>query len=185
MSEFQVSTRYAKSLIDLAEEQNLLEQINDDMVLFVKTIKANPLLGAVLRNPIVSPYKKIAILVNVFDRKVQDATLAFFKIMVSKMRSEILYDTAKEFVEQYNLKKHIKKAVIVSAVPLSESNRAEAMAMIKKATAGEVLLEEKVNPDLIGGFILTLGDRQFDTSISSTLSKLKKEFEQKSAAELV
>jgi F-type H+-transporting ATPase subunit delta len=48
-----------------------------------------------------------------------------------------------------------------------------------------VLLEEKVNPDLIGGFILTLGDRQFDTSISSTLSKLKKEFEQKSAAELV
>lgn len=185
MFEFQVSTRYAKSLIDLAEEQNLLEQINDDMVLFVKTIKANPLLGAVLRNPIVSPSKKTAILVNVFTGKVQDATLAFLKIMVNKMRSEILYDTAKEFVEQYNLKKHIRKAIIVSAVPLSESNRSEAMEMIEKATAGEVLLEEKVNPDLIGGFILTLGDRQFDTSISSTLSKLKKEFEQKSAAELV
>ena len=185
MSEFQVSTRYAKSLIDLAEEQNLLEQINDDMVLFVKTIKANPLLGAVLRNPIVSPSKKITILVNVFTGKVQDATLAFLKIMVNKMRSEILYDTAKEFVEQYNFKKHIVKAVIVSAVPLSDDNRQEAMEMVNQATAGKVLLEEKINPDLIGGFILTVGDRQFDTSISGTLSKLKKEFEHKTAAELV
>ncbi len=184
MSEFKVATRYAKSLIDLAEEQNLLEQIQADMVLFVQTLKANGLLNAVLRNPIVSPSKKTVILVDVFSGKVQPATLSFFKIMVDKMRSEILFETAKEFVEQYNQKKHIVKAVIVSAVPLSESNRLEAMEMVKQATAGEVILEEKVNPELIGGFILTVGDRQFDTSISSTLSKLKKEFDQKSAAEL-
>ena len=185
MSEFKVATRYAKSLIDLAEEQNLLEQIKNDMSLFVQTLRANSLLAAVLRNPIVSPSKKSVILNQVFTGKVQPATIAFFKIMVDKMRSEILFETAKEFVEQYNLKKHIVKAVIVSAVPLSESNRMEAMAEVKAATAGEVLLEEKVDPSLIGGFILTVGDRQFDTSISSTLSKLKKEFEHKSAAELV
>jgi F-type H+-transporting ATPase subunit delta len=185
MSEFKVATRYAKSLIDLAEEQNLLEEIKTDMVLFVQTLKANGTLNAVLRNPIVSPQKKAIILAAIFTGKVQAATLSFLKIMVDKMRSEILYDTAKEFVEQYNLKKHIVKAVIVSAVPLSEINRAEAMEIVKKATAGEVLLEEKVDPKLIGGFILTVGDRQFDTSISSTLNKLRKGFDKKTAAELV
>ncbi|MEX8546911.1 MAG: ATP synthase F1 subunit delta [Mucilaginibacter sp.] len=185
MSEFKVATRYAKSLIDLAEEQNLLEQIKNDLSLFVQTLRANSLLAAVLRNPIVSPQKKSAILNQVFTGKVQPATISFFKIMVDKMRSEILFDTAKEFVEQYNLKKHIVKAVIVSAVPLSESNRLEAMAEVKAATAGDVVLEEKVDPGLIGGFVLTVGDRQFDTSISGTLTKLKKEFEHKTAAELV
>ncbi len=179
MSEFKVATRYAKSLIDLAEEQNLLEEIKTDMSLFVQTLKANSALNAVLRNPIVSHSKKTAILVAVFSGKVQAATLGFFKIMVNKMRSGILFETAKEFVEQYNQKKHIVKAVIVSAVPLSESNCAEAMEVVKKATAGQVALEEKVDPKLIGGFILTVGDRQFDTSISSTLSKLRKDFDQK------
>lgn len=184
MSEFKIATRYAKSLIDLAEEQNLLEEIKADMSLFVQTLRSNSLLGAVLRNPIVSPSKKTAILVAVFSGKVQAATLGFFKIMVDKMRSEILYDTAKEFVEQYNQKKHIVKAVIVSAIPLSEANRAAALEIVKNATAGEVVLKEKVNPDLIGGFILTVGDRQFDTSVSNTLIKLKKDFDLKSAAEI-
>ena len=185
MSEFKVATRYAKSLIDVAEEQNLLEPIKEDMASFVRTLKANPLLNAVVSNPIVSPSKKVDILDAIFAGKVQPATLDFFKIMVNKMRSEILFETAQEFAEQYNKKKNIVKAVIVSAVPLSESNRKIAMETVEKVTSGKVLLEEKIDPDLIGGFILTVGDRQFDTSISSTLNKLKKEFARKSAAELV
>ncbi len=184
MSEFTVATRYAKSLISLAEEQNLLEEVKTDMVLFVKTLKTNSLLKAVLANPIVSPSKKAEILVAVFSGKVQADSLAFFKIMVDKMRSGILYATAKEFLEQYNQKKHIVKAAIVSAVPLSEINRKDVIEVLKKATGGEMILDEKVDPKLIGGFILTIGDRQFDTSISSTLSKLKKEFNNKSVAEL-
>lgn len=184
MSDFKVATRYAKSLLNLAEEQNLLEEIKADMTLFVQTLRANSTLNAVLRNPIVSPIKKTAILLAVFTTKVQPVTLAFFKIIVDKMRSEILFETAKEFIEQYNQKKNIVKAVIVSAVVLSESNREEVMDVVKKATAGEVILEEKIDPKLIGGFILTVGDRQFDTSILNTLSKLKKVFEQKSVAEL-
>jgi F-type H+-transporting ATPase subunit delta len=184
MSEFKVATRYAKSLIDLAEEQNLLEAFRTDMVLFVQTLKENSTLTAVLRNPIVSPSKKTAILNAVFSGKMQPATLGFMKIMVDKMRSEILYETGKEFIEQYNQKKHIVKASVVSAVPLSENNRDEVIKLVKGAAGDGVILEEKVDPKLIGGFILTVGDRQFDTSISSTLIKLKKDFDKKSTAEL-
>lgn len=185
MSEYKVATRYAKSLIDLATEQNQLEEVKADMVLFVETLRLSGTLSAVLRNPIVSPSKKTSILTDLFTDKVQPATLGFFKIMIAKMRSEILYDTAKEFIEQYNLKQHIVKATVISAEPLSESNRAEVVAIIKRATDGNAVLEEKVDPKLIGGFVLTVGDRQFDTSIASTLNKLKKDFEQKPVTQLV
>jgi F-type H+-transporting ATPase subunit delta len=179
MSEITVASRYAKSLIDLAEEQNALEAIKLDMNFFVKTLKENTQLQAVLRNPIISHDKKLKILLAIFAGKVSPVTDAFFKIMVNKSRSEILYATAQEFVNLYNLKKNIVNATVVSAAPLSEANKQQIIDEVKSLTSGEVVLHDTVNAGLIGGFVLTVGDRQIDTSVATSLQKLKKEFAQK------
>jgi len=176
MSELTVATRYAKSLIDLAQEQNNLEVIYKDMVFFVDTLKANAQLAAVLRNPIVSHDKKIKILEALFGGKVNKATIAFFKIMINKSRGQILYPTGQEFINQYNILKHIVKASVISAAPLSEANKQQIISEVKKAAGGEVMLQTKVDPSLIGGFVLKVGDRQIDTSIATDLKKLKKDF---------
>jgi F-type H+-transporting ATPase subunit delta len=179
MSEIQVASRYAKSLIDLANEQNSLEVLRNDIELFIQVCKENTELQAVLRNPIISPDKKISILNNVFAGKVTPLLIAFFKIVVNKGRAEVLYPTAKEFLNVYNVQKGIIKATVISAAPLSEENKKQIEQVVKEATKGEVILESKVNPDLIAGFVLTVGDKQFDASISNSLQKLKKEFAQK------
>lgn len=176
MSELTVASRYAKSLIDLSEEQNLLETINEDMAFFLKTLKANSQLNAVLSNPIVSHQKKLAILTDIFAGKVNPLAIAFFKIVINKGRGEVLYTTAQEFISMYNLKKHITKATVVSATPLSAANKDALLAEVKAAIGGDIILDAKTNPDLIGGFVLTVGDRQIDTSIASSLKKLKKDF---------
>jgi F-type H+-transporting ATPase subunit delta len=178
MSEITVATRYAKALIDLATDQNALEAINKDMDFFVHTIKANPQLNAVLANPIIYHDKKIKILENIFGDKVHKVTIEFFKIMVNKARAQILYAAALEFVNQYDVKKNITKATVVSAAELTEKNKETIIAEIEKATRGTVKLSTKVDPSLIGGFILTVGDRQVDTSLSSSLARLKKQFAQ-------
>lgn len=175
MSEINVASRYAKSLIDLAEEQKSLEEIKDDMRFFVQTLKSNPELKAVLANPIVSPDKKTAILKAIFSAKVSKATIGFMLIMIRKGRSGLLYHSAKEFGNQYNVRKNIVKASVVSATPLSAENKAKIIQIINQSTGGEIILEVKVDPALIGGFVLQVGDRQFDASISSSLDKLKKE----------
>ena len=178
MSEIQVASRYAKSLIDLAEEQNALEQVRKDIGLFLETCRANPQLQAILKNPIIGLDKKANILEGLFADKLHKMILSFFKIMIRKSRSEILYATAKEFINQYNILKNVVKATVTSATPLSNENISRIEDVVKKATKGEVVLTVQIDPDLIGGFILKVGDKQFDTSISSKLSKLKKEFEQ-------
>ena len=179
MSEIQVASRYAKSLIDLAEERNSLEKIKEDIQSFVRIVKENSQLHAVLRNPIVGPDKKFAILNQIFGSSIDPMILSFFKIVVYKGRSEILYATGKELLNEYNRRKEIYKATVTSAVPLSAENIKEIEQVVKDATKGEVVLETKVDPNLIGGFILKVGDKQFDTSISGSLSKLKKEFAQR------
>lgn len=177
MSEIQVASRYAKSLIDLAAEQNDVEPVKKDIELFLDTCRANPELQAILRNPIIGLDKKANILEGIFADKLHKMILSFFKIVIRKGRSEILYATAKEFINQYNILKNVVKATVTSASPLSKENISQIEDVVKKSTKGEVILTAKVDPDLIGGFILKVGDKQFDTSISSKLNKLKKEFE--------
>lgn len=178
MSEIQVASRYAKSLIDLAVEQNVLEQVKKDIELFLETGRANPELQAILKNPIIGLDKKANILDGLFAGKVHEIILSFFKIVIRKGRSEILYATGKEFISQYNILKNVVKATVTSASPLSKENISQIEDVVKQATNGEVILTSHVDPNLIGGFILKVGDKQFDTSISSKLNKLRKEFEQ-------
>lgn len=179
MLENKAASRYAKSLIDLSTEQNALEEIKNDMVLLDQVIDQNPELEAILKNPIVPLDKKAGILDNVFGTKVNAVTKAFLKLVVNKGRSEILFGTAKAFIQQYNAIKGIVTAEVTSATELTEANRAEIVAIVKKEVgANEVVIKEKVNDKLIGGFILKVGDKQFDASIANGLNKLKKEFAQ-------
>ena len=77
---------------------------------------------------------------------------------------------------QYNIIKHIARAYVTSAAPLSEENKKTIKAELEEAPGGKIELHTKVDADLIGGFVLTIGDRQVDTSISNSLRKLKNDF---------
>jgi F-type H+-transporting ATPase subunit delta len=179
MSENKAASRYAKSLIDLSNERNSLEEIKNDMVLLAQVVDKSPELEAILKNPIVPLNKKAGILENLFVGKVNEVTSAFFKLMVNKGRSAILFDTAKAFIAQYNALKGIVTASVTSATELTAESRAEIEAIVKNEIgANQVVLNEKVNADLIGGFVLKVGDKQFDASIGSALNKLKKELAQ-------
>jgi len=177
MSEFKVASRYAKSLIDLAQEQGNLETVKQDMEQFVATLRANSELQAVLKNPIMKQDKKRNILDALFGGKIHPSIVAFFHIMVRKGRAGILYATAREFIREYNEVKGIVHATVVSAIELSAKN----LDGLQKAIAGEikaeVILRNTVDPTLIGGFVVNVGDKQIDASINGKLNKLKRHFE--------
>ena len=171
------AARYAKSLIDLSQEQNALEDLMKDMVLFEEVVDANSELEAILKNPIVPLDKKAGILAGVFGNKVHQITNSFFKLVVSKGRSGILFETAKQFIAQYQAIKSIVTAEVTSAIALTDANKVEIDSLVKKELgAKEVIIKEKIDEKLIGGFILKVGDKQFDASISGGLNKLRKEF---------
>jgi F-type H+-transporting ATPase subunit delta len=179
MSEIKAASRYAKSLIDLSVEMNSLEEMRNDMVLIEQVIKHNSELEAVLSNPIIPLNKKAGILNNLFGTKVHQVTKSFLQLVVSKGRSSILFETSRQFVIQYNHIKGIVTANVISAIELTDANRAEIVALVKaQLGAKEVILKEKIDANLIGGFVLTVGDKQFDASISNSLNKLRKEFAQ-------
>lgn len=176
MSEFKVASRYAKSLIDLAQEQDNLEKVKQDMEQFVAVLRANKELQAVLKNPIMKQDKKSTILDALFETKIHPAITAFFHIMVRKGRAGILYATAKEFIREYNEVKGIVHATVISAAALSTKNLDALQKVIASEINAEVVLHNKVDPSLIGGFVVKVGDRQLDASIAGKLATLERHF---------
>lgn len=177
MSEFKVASRYAKSLIDLAQEQGNLEVVKQDMEQFVATMRANSELQAVLKNPIMKQDKKRNILDALYGDKIHPSIVAFFHIMVRKGRAGLLYATAREFIREYNEVKGIVHAAVVSATQLSAKNLEGLREVIASEINAEVVLTNTVEPSLIGGFVVKVGDKQIDASINGKLNKLKRHFE--------
>lgn len=177
MSEFKVASRYAKSLIDLSIENDNLDTVKQDMEQFIGVLRSNKELQAVLKNPIMKQDKKRNILLALFSDKIHPSILAFFEIMVRKGRSGILYATAQEFVREYNEFKGIIKATVTSASELSKDNFEALRAILAEETKAEIILQNVVNPELIGGFVVKIGDKQIDASIAGRLNKLEKHFD--------
>lgn len=175
MAESKVSSRYAKSLLDLAIEQGSLEAVHQDMDLFYATLKANSQLRSVLSSPVIDASDKQAILRKLFEGKFNGLTLSFFDIMIRKGREVLLYDTAAQFAEQHNQHKGIVKATVTSASALTAAQLERIEEITREITPGDVQLENKINPSLIGGFILKVGDKQYDASIARKLGALKQE----------
>ena len=176
MSVFKVASRYAKSLIDLANEKGTLEQVKAEIEQIASVIKSSSELKAVLSNPIVKTDKKQNILNALFKDKVSTEVVSFFDIMVRKGRAELVYDTCLEFVRAYNELKNIVKAEVTSAQPLSDANIQALSAAIAQQINAEVILTNKVDSSLIGGFVVRVGDRQLDASIAGKLNKLERHF---------
>ena len=177
MSEFKVASRYAKSILDLAREQNVLEAIHADMLQVIEVIKSNSQLQAVLRNPIIKLDKKENILKAIFGKTANPLLVSFFTMLIQKGRAGILYPTAGEFISQYNVEKGIIEASVVSAAPLSKEHQDQITELVKNEFGNEVILSSKIDPELIGGFILTVGDRQIDASVAGKLNKLEQHFQ--------
>lgn len=175
-SEVRVASRYAKSLLDLAAEKGVLEEVHQDMQLFNKTVKENRDFELLLRNPVVRNDKKKAVLRAIFAGKLHMMTGKFLELMSSKNREEFLPATATEFLAQYRIVKGITRAEVITTFKLTPELRERFKATVAEITGNTVELIEKVDPTLIGGYVLRVGDKQIDESISSKLEELEAEF---------
>ncbi len=173
MSIATVASRYAKSLIELAKEKNVVDEVYQDMLLFSRTADENRILMKVLGSPVVRHEKKLNILRGLFEDKVSPVSFSIFNIITRKNREAILDAIADEFVKQYDIHKGIQKATVVSSVALTPELRQQFLDTLTRFTGKTIELQEKVDETLIGGYILRIADHQVDASLKSQLNQLR------------
>jgi F-type H+-transporting ATPase subunit delta len=174
-----VASRYAKSLLDLSVEKGQLEAVYSDIIQVKEVCEHSRDFILFLNSPIINSDKKIAVIKTVFDGKFNPITEGFLAIVASKRRESFIPEMASSFIEQYRSHKNILTAVVTSANGLDAATKQKALDLVKSQLNGEVELVEKIDANIIGGFILKIGDKQLDKSVARQLSNLKKELTNK------
>jgi F-type H+-transporting ATPase subunit delta len=175
MSGSRAAIRYAKAVLSLATDQKSADVVNGDMKLITNTIAQSEDLNQMLQSPIVRASEKKAVLIAVF-KNANVASLNLIDTLISNKRLALLSDVAASYTLLYDEMRGSQVATITTAVPLTSDLKTKVLAKVKELTGKDAEVESIIDENILGGFILRVGDIQYNASISNKLNKLKREF---------
>jgi len=169
--------RYAKATLSLAKKQNIETIINKDMQLIENTIANSKELQSFFNNPVFKAEEKLKVINAVFGDKIDEITKNVIQLLLKSKRISLLPFVAKQYQNLYKKSQNVASAVVTTAVPLTDTLKEKILTKIKQETSQDVSLQNNVDTSIIGGYILQIGDKQIDASISGKLNNLSKKFE--------
>ena len=168
-----VAERYATALFDLALEKRAVEEVYQDSLVVSKTCENSRDLQLLLDSPIVNSGKKLTIVEEVFGKSVHPITMTYLRIMVRKNREALIPHIALKMVELYNEYKNILIVHFKSPVLPDTSTKAQVEKLMKAYTSSDIELHTEIDASLIGGFILSWNDKQYDASIRREIEEMR------------
>lgn len=175
MSDSRAAVRYAKATLDLAIEKKVDVALEKDMRLVVTAIAENGELKDVLGSPVISGEVKKSILSDVF-KGIHELGKGLIELLVDKKRIALLSEVASQYIRLHEEFKGERVAYVTTAVPLTKSVEEKLLKKVEQITGEKVTLENQVDENIVGGFVLRVGDLQYNASIANKLEKIKREF---------
>ena len=177
MHETLLARRYAKAFFELALEMNILDVVWNDMGQVHTVIEASRDFKLMLKSPVIRAVKKAKIAGEVFTEHINELTLNFILLIIKQRRESILYEIVVEFIDMYKVHNKIFTTRLTTPVKITDEIKNKLTGVLESATGGTAELIEKVDENIIGGFILNYKDKQYDASIRREINNLRREFE--------
>jgi F-type H+-transporting ATPase subunit delta len=174
MSSTRAAIRYAKAILEIADSKNATSNVSADMALIASTIKANAELSSFIQNPLVVTDTKKDVVSEVFAT-VNPVTKSLFQLLLENKRFEILADIAVEYNNLFDIMNGVEVAKVTTAFPMDAALEAKVLAKIATFSNKKITIENTVDASIIGGFILRIGDKQYNASVANRLQVLKRE----------
>ena len=175
MSSTRAAIRYAKAILEIADSKNVTSEVSADMALIASTIQSNSELSSFIQNPLVKTDAKKDVVSEVFA-SVNPVTQSIFQLLLENKRFEILDSIAVEYNKLFDIMNGVEVAKVTTAVPMDAELEAKVSAKIASISSSKkITIENIVDPAILGGFILRIGDKQYNASIADRLQVLKRE----------
>lgn len=174
MNDGLIPQRYARALYKFALERNNATAVYEEMKVVADSFESTPALQKVMTNPFVGRERKEQLLVSAAGDKVEDDYRRFVKLILNHGREAFAYTMALDYRRLYREVNHIAQVVITTAAGLPEGEMAKIKGVVSDAFKGYTLeFSSRVNPDLIGGFVVDVNSTRMDASISNELEQLR------------
>jgi F-type H+-transporting ATPase subunit delta len=168
-----VATRYAQALLDTTRKIGVLDGVADSFADVTGLYAANPDLATFLEGPQVSDQEKSALLNSVFGDRIEPVLLNFFHMLLEKGRIEFLVDIQTAFQELVEIEQGFVRARVVTAVPLPDDLERSLTDKLASMTGKKITLLKRVDPTVIGGVRVSMGDQVIDGTIRTNLTKMR------------
>ncbi|RTY95942.1 ATP synthase F1 subunit delta [Flavobacterium sp. GT3R68] len=174
MASTRAAIRYAKAILDMADTIGVANEVSSDMALIASTVNGNEELNTFIQNPTITVEVKENALQAIFA-DVNGVTKGLFHLLFENKRFEILEGIALEYNKLYDEMNGVEVAHVTTAIPMDIDLKAKVAAKIATFSDKKVTIENTVDPSIIGGFIIRIGDKQYNASIANRLQVLKRE----------
>jgi F-type H+-transporting ATPase subunit delta len=174
MNESQISVRYAKALFQSAAEQKQLDTVYRDMEVLSDTCKREDFQYMIMM-PSLQVSQKCLMAEAIFKKHLSKLSLSMINLVIENKREAYLSGIARNFNELYRKSKGIRAASLVTAAPVDEATMKAIRELIKTAYDSEVELSSSIDEDMIGGFVLTIEDKQYNASVANSLKVIKQQ----------
>lgn len=172
-----LARRYAQALFLSSQEKDLLDQVQEELKLFVETMDGSKELSQIMDRELIPPEDKKAIIEKVFTGKISSQTVNFLKLVVDKRREKYLREMLAEYTALADTARNMLEAEVKTAAELSPQQQETIKKGIAAFTGKDVRLKVEVDESLLGGVVIKIGDRVYDGSARQQLSSLKKRLE--------
>jgi F-type H+-transporting ATPase subunit delta len=174
MNDSKISVRYSRALFQSALEKKILDKVNQDMI-FISEVCKIPEAKEFLHSPVIIPSKKIAIFHKILGDNVEEITLSLLDLVVKNGRESFIPAIARVFIHETMKYKGITETVLTTAVKVNTKVKNQITDLISDVFKTKVELEEIIDTDIVGGFILRIDDNYIDASVRNKLRKIRKE----------
>jgi len=167
-----VAGRYSAALYEIALEKNVVDQTEEELKAVRAILNENIGLQKVLYHPQIIASEKKALLDKLFKGKVSDLTLNFLALLVDRRRETFFGDIVDEFVAQANAGRNIVTAHVTTVVKLNDEEKGAVDRLLAGLTGKKVRVTYDVDPSLIGGVLVRIGDKVIDGTIKARLAAM-------------
>lgn len=174
MASTRAAVRYAKAILDVAQSKSAAQQVGADMLLIESTINSNAELSTFIANPTISSTTKESALLEIFSSQ-NESTNKLFHLLAINKRFELLQAIAVEYTKLLEEINNVEVATVTTAFPLTDDLETKVLSKIKEFTSKTVTINNIIDESIIGGFILRIGDKQYNASVANRLQVLKRE----------
>ena len=174
MASTRAAVRYARAILDIAHDKGVSTPVSNDMTLVASAINENSELSTFIQNPTNNVEVKEKALLEVFA-SVNSVTKSLFHLLFENKRFEILGAIATAYNQLFEEMNGMETATVTTAFPMTEELEAKVLTKILTLSNKKVNIKNIIDPAIIGGFILRIGDQQYNASIANKLQVLKRE----------
>ena len=168
-----LAKKYAAALLALAKETGTLEEVEQELAQIGEIVQQNPELTGFWRNQLISREAKKEVVERIFTQHLNPMVMRFLGVVIDRGRIALLPDIIDVYLELSHVERNIAEAQVRLAVDLTDEEETRLIRELTELTGKEIYLEKTIDPSILGGMIVTIGDRRIDGSLKRQLHEMK------------